>query len=88
MMRKVCAMLFSISLALFVIWIYLDTHTQSGDFLTQYYINNFVVDTWAGNAVASIYLNYRIFDSIFETLMLLISVTAVINLSWRKDNEQ
>ncbi len=37
--------------------------------------------TNAKNAVASIYLNYRIFDTIFEALMLLVSVMGVIHFS-------
>lgn len=88
MIRKICAMVFSMSLALIVIWLYLDSHIQPDTFLSHYYLNHFVQDTWASNAVASIYLNYRALDSIFETLMLLISVMAVIKFSWRKDHEE
>ena len=88
MIRKICAMVFSMGLAVLVIWIYLDGKTVTNPFLADYYIDHFIKDTWAGNAVAAIYLNYRVFDSIFETLMLLISVTAVINFSWRKDNDR
>ncbi len=41
----------------------------------------YYLQTRAQNAVASIYLNYRIFDTIFETLMLLVSVIGVIHFS-------
>ncbi len=44
-------------------------------------IENYLSDTSAQNSVTSIYLNYRIFDTIFEALMLLISVMGVIHFS-------
>lgn len=55
--------------------------------ITQYYLSNFVKDTSAGNCVAAIYLNYRIYDSVFETLMLLVSAAAVICFSRRRKDE-
>lgn len=51
------------------------------------YIKNAAEETGALNAVTAIYLNYRMYDSIFETLMLLVSASAVIHFSWRKDHE-
>lgn len=53
---------------------------QSKD-LYHYYINNFLQDTGAGNAVTAIYLNYRLFDTFFETLLLLVSVIGIIYFS-------
>ncbi len=44
-------------------------------------IENYFADTNANNSVASIYLNYRVFDTIFEALMLLVSVMGVIHFS-------
>ena len=44
-------------------------------------MDNYDKDTLAENAVAAIYLNYRIFDTIFEALMLLVSVMGVIHFS-------
>ncbi len=44
-------------------------------------IDNHIADTAARNSVTSVYLNYRIFDTIFEALMLLISVMGVIHFS-------
>ena len=44
-------------------------------------IANYARETMAINAVASIYLNYRIFDTIFEALLLLVSVMGVIHFS-------
>lgn len=49
--------------------------------LFHYYIENFREDTGAGNAVTAIYLNYRLFDTFFETLLLLVSVIGIIYFS-------
>ena len=42
-------------------------------------------DTGAQNAVAAIYLDYRVFDTILEALLLLISIIAVIHFSRQED---
>ncbi len=55
----------------------LNTH-QAKDYVAQ----NHVADTTANNAVTAVYLNYRFFDTLFESLILLVSVLAVIRLSW------
>ncbi len=39
-------------------------------------------DTSAANAVTAVYLNYRFWDTLFEALILLISVLAIRLLSW------
>ncbi len=49
--------------------------------MTQY-----MAETGAQNAVAAIYLNYRMYDTIFEALMLLVSVMGVIHFS-RHDHD-
>lgn len=46
-----------------------------------YYISNYESDTHAYNMVSAIYLNYRFFDTIFETLTLLVSVIGIIYFS-------
>jgi multicomponent Na+:H+ antiporter subunit B len=56
--------------------------------LKTFYNENFRLDTGATNAVTAIYLNYRVFDTFFETLMLILSVMAVIYLSWRNGDEK
>lgn len=87
MRHRIKAMVFSMVLAGLVVFIYFEGNTIPEPFLMDYYIQNFLTDTFAKNGVAAIYLNYRVFDSIFETLILLISVVAVINFSWRKHDE-
>ncbi|MBF7097078.1 hypothetical protein [Alkalibacter mobilis] len=88
MKRRAIVFTVCMLVALSVIFIYNDTSHFADSPAAKYYIENFKKDTFAENAVAAIYLNYRMFDSIFETLILLVSVTAVINFSWRRDDEQ
>jgi multicomponent Na+:H+ antiporter subunit B len=47
------------------------------------YLGSALAETGAPNRVAAIYLNYRMFDSLFETMMLLVCVLAVVRMSWR-----
>ena len=71
-----------------VLWIYNSSPNFTATTLKDFYVNNFIKDTGAQNAVTAIYLNYRIFDTLFETLMLLVSVLGVIYLSWRSSHEE
>ncbi len=54
--------------------------------LATLFLDNYMADTGAQNSVASIYLNYRIFDTIFEALMLLVCVMGVIHFSRHSDD--
>jgi multisubunit Na+/H+ antiporter MnhB subunit len=46
---------------------------------TDYYLANYEEDTGAGNAVAAIYLNYRVYDTFFEALLLLVAIVGIIH---------
>lgn len=48
----------------------------------DYIAQNHAQDTSAQNAVTAVYLNYRYWDTLFESLILLVSALAVISLSW------
>ena len=53
---------------------------ERSDFaLAGYYVESFYDDTGAGNAVAAIYLNYRIYDTLFEALILLAAISAMLH---------
>jgi len=62
---------------------YLDTMEDVGKPAWDYSVRFFISDTGASNAVTAIYLNYRVFDTLFEALLLLVGVVAVIYFSWR-----
>ncbi len=57
------------------------TPTDAHGIIYSYYLDNFIADTGALNAVTAIYLNYRMYDTIFETLLLLVSVIGIIYFS-------
>ncbi len=86
MRRFIYAFLF-ILLVFYVLSIFLSAPTETPNTLIQYYIQNSAHDTFAENCVSAIYLNYRVYDSLFETLILLTSATAVICFSRRHDDE-
>jgi multisubunit Na+/H+ antiporter MnhB subunit len=52
-------------------------------FLADYYLLNSFTQTKAENVVTAIYLNYRVYDTLFETLMLLVCVLAIRHFSRR-----
>lgn len=86
MHRWVKAILLTV-LAIWVIVFYVQAHRPVDSLPTTYYQQHYAEDTGAENIVAAIYLNYRVFDSMLETLMLLVSVLAVVALSWRREHE-
>lgn len=49
----------------------------------QYYIDHGVQDTGAVNLVASIYLDYRAYDTLMETIVLFMAVTGVVLFLWK-----
>lgn len=53
----------------------------------RYYISQAYLETQAPNVVTAIYLYYRYYDTLFEALLLLFSVIAVIYLSVHDDAE-
>lgn len=78
-MRNVLVTIFIGLLFLFVVYVH-TVHTESsGTEASTYYIHNFIEDTGARNAVAAIYLNYRMYDTVFEALILLVSIIAMLH---------
>lgn len=65
-----------------VVYHFVNFNEDLGAPLMEFFTDNFYAETGAKNAVAGIYLNYRMFDTLFEALMLLVSVMEVINVSW------
>ena len=86
-MRRIVLSILVGASAIFVLFFYVRNHIPTEAVAAAYYRFEALTDTGAANRVAAIYLNYRIFDSLLETLMLLISVLAVVHVSWRKRNE-
>lgn len=53
----------------------------------EYILANHYDETGAVNAVTSIYLNYRLWDTLFEAMVLMLSALAVITFSWSQKDE-
>lgn len=53
--------------------------TVSDGAVTRYFVENYEEDTAARNAVAAIYLNYRVYDTLFEALLLLIAIVGIVH---------
>lgn len=70
-------------LAGLVILIYDQSHVPVEAQALARFLTDALAETGAPNRVAAIYLNYRMFDSMFETMMLLVCVLAVVRMSWR-----
>jgi multicomponent Na+:H+ antiporter subunit B len=80
--KRLLPVAFTASLAvLFVLFIPAGAHNA---YLKDLYTARFVEDVGGENAVTAIYLGYRMYDTLFEALMLLVSIVAVIHLSWHK----
>lgn len=56
--------------------------------MADYFIENAYKETGAPNAVTSIYLFYRYYDTLFEALMLLFSIIGVIYMSVHAEGEE
>lgn len=76
--RRVIILLFIIAISIGAIFIH-ETYSENM-YPDAYhtYIERGYEETRVRNLVSAIYLNYRVFDTIFETLLLAISVTAVV----------
>ncbi|MCL2399769.1 MAG: DUF4040 domain-containing protein [Defluviitaleaceae bacterium] len=66
---------------LFAIFVYFIPDASGIDSLRNMYMSGFMADVGGNNAVTAIYLGYRVYDTLFEALMVVISVVAVIHLS-------
>ncbi|WP_158386083.1 hypothetical protein [Clostridium aceticum] len=71
-----------------ILWMHLQYNEALYDGAMKSYISNFYEDTRAKNAVAAIYLNYRVYDTLFEALTLLISVVGVIHFYHYEEDEE
>jgi len=53
--------------------------------LKDQYLARFQSDVGGENAVTAIYMGYRMYDTLFEALLLLVSIVAIVHLSWHRD---
>ncbi|WP_432402961.1 hydrogen gas-evolving membrane-bound hydrogenase subunit E [Wukongibacter sp. M2B1] len=78
----------SLMLIVLLIHFYISINEITGyidDTSKEYFAQNSFLETGSENIVSAIYLDYRLFDSIFEASILLIVVTGIIFISKRDD---
>jgi len=84
MAGKLIPFIFTILLAALFLWLMPEQTPVT--YLKDMYITSFSGDIGGENAVTAIYLGYRMYDTVFEALMLLICIVAVVHLSRHEDN--
>jgi len=62
--------------------LYFAPGVEHNTFLKEQYIARFMAEMGGENAVTAIYLGYRVYDTIFEALVLVVAVVAVLHMSW------
>jgi len=70
-----------LSIGLFGLFLYFLPTIDTNTYLRDQYIAYFQEDVGGTNAVGAIYLGYRVYDTLFEALMLVVAVVAVIHMS-------
>ena len=66
----------------FAMVLYLVPVNNPNIYLKKEYISRFMTEMGGENAVTAIYLGYRVYDTIFEALVLVVAVVAVLHMSW------
>ena len=76
---------FFLTLLLFGLFINFVPQTVAGSYLKEQYISMFVRDIGGYNVVTAIYLGYRVYDTLFEALLLVVAVMSATHLSWHNE---
>ena len=77
----------ALCVGLFVLFVRFMPDDTISYYLKDLYLTRFRTDVGGENAVTSIYLGYRVYDTLFEALILVISVVAVSHLSYSEDSQ-
>lgn len=86
MIRKVLLIIMLLILMMIFSLTAFDAVENLDDNSKEYYFQNTYKETGSKNIVTGIYLDYRLFDSIFEAGILLVAVTGIIFMT-KKDDE-
>ena len=89
--RRIVIMILCLLMGAVVLFAFLGAgssgYGQSDD-AKAYILGHHTGQTGADNAVTAVYLNYRLWDTIFEAMLLLLSALAVKSLSWSGEDEK
>ena len=70
------------TLGIFGLVLYFAPGSEHNPYLKEQFITRFMTEMGGENAVTAIYLGYRVYDTIFEALVLVVAVVAVLHMSW------
>ena len=84
-LRAIIPLLFTAGL--FGLFIYFIPTSPVSTYLKEQYLLLFMTDVGGENAVTAIYLGYRVYDTLFEALLLVTAVVAVSHMSWYGKDE-
>jgi len=68
--------------SIFGLVLYFAPGSEHNSCLKVQFVTRFMEEMGGENAVTSIYLGYRVYDTIFEALVLVVAVVAVLHMSW------
>ncbi|MCL1998491.1 MAG: DUF4040 domain-containing protein [Turicibacter sp.] len=80
-LRKIPVLPLLFSVGLFAVFLYFRPTGEVNTYLKDLYLLNFIDNVGGENPVTAIYLIYRVYDTLFEALVVVISVVAAIHLS-------
>ena len=72
---------FGITACIFALFLKFRPYAYGNTYLRDRYLESFVRDVGGENPVTAIYLGYRVYDTLFEALVVVICVVAAIHLS-------
>ena len=75
------------TIVLLALFIYFIPDSPINTYVKDKYLAGFMNDVGGENAVTAIYLGYRMYDTLFEALMLLVSVVGVSHMSHYSEDE-
>ena len=81
MLKKLSIVLLLVFILVVFAFVMIDLESLYNDFGRQYFQDNAFVQSGSKNLVTAIYLDYRLFDSLFEAGILLIAVAGIIWIS-------
>ncbi|MEA1974660.1 MAG: hypothetical protein U9N10_03750 [Bacillota bacterium] len=84
-MRKFISVVLIIFFAFLLVSSFIESGFIVNELSSNYYIGNTFIEVGSKNIVTGIYLDYRLFDSIFEAGILLVAVAGVIFMSKKDD---
>jgi len=82
---KRCALPFVFTCALLGLFLHFLPDATTNPYLKDLYVAGFSTDVGGENPVTAVYLVYRVYDTLFEALMLVIAVVAVAHMSWSSE---